>query len=218
MGFKDDITVLFGSGIDLASKKAETVKLQADLTKTNAAIEAAYAALGRAVLQGEASNQSFLSAYEASVKLVRDLEKHAAETGMRIEELNRIPAAQQQLNSQLASTVPTGACPSCGAIVSVSSLYCPTCGNNLQQLKEHYLWCPTCNTYSDEGMSFCINCGSRLRPLPVAPERAVPASGEQMQEEPTVPDPPSAPVCPSCGNPVNPEDAFCGACGTRLNA
>ena len=152
MGFKDDITVLFGSGIDLAGKKAETVKLQADLAKTKEAIEAAYAALGRAVLQGEASNQSFLNVYEASVSSVRELEKHVAQTNARIEELNRTPAAPQQP----ASAVPTGPCPSCGTTVSVSSPYCPTCGSNLQQLKEHYLWCPSCSTYSEEGMSFCI--------------------------------------------------------------
>lgn len=214
MGFKDDITVLFGSGIDLAGKKAETVKLQADLAKTKEAIEAAYAALGRAVLQGEASNQSFLNVYEASVSSVRELEKHVAQTNARIEELNRTPAAPQQP----ASAVPTGPCPSCGTTVSVSSPYCPTCGSNLQQLKEHYLWCPSCSTYSEEGMSFCINCGSRLQPLPVAPERVVATSEEQAKEEPVAPEPPSAPVCPGCGSPVESGDVFCGVCGTRLNA
>lgn len=217
MSIKDDITVLFGSGIDLAGKKAETIKLQADLTKTTAAIEAAYAALGRAVLQGEAPNSTFLSAYESKVNSVIELEKRAAEIGSRIEELDRAASAPKQ-SAPYATMAPTGACPSCGAMVAVSSPYCPMCGNNLQTLKQRYVWCPSCNAYFEEGTAFCINCGSRLQQLPVAPERVTERPVDTaVPVEPVNPEPAPS-VCPGCGNPVEPGDVFCGVCGTRLNA
>lgn len=217
MGIKDDITVLFGNGIDLAGKKAETIKLQADLTKTTAAIEAAYAALGRAVLQGEASNQTFLRSYESQVSSVTELEKHAAETGSRIEGLNRATAVPKQQMSFATTMVPMGTCPSCGTMVAVSSPYCPMCGSNLRTLKERYVWCPSCNAYFEEGTTFCINCGSRLQQLPVAPERVAEHPVETaVPVEPVNPEPASS-ICPGCGNPVDPGDMFCGVCGTHLN-
>lgn len=127
MGIKDNFTVLFGSGIDYAGKKAETIKLQADLTKTAASIESAYAALGRAVMREESANESFLAVYGSRVSAVRELERHAAETQARIDELSRTQGVPSAAFAALPKTAPVGKCPACGASVLVDSMFCPTC-------------------------------------------------------------------------------------------
>lgn len=235
MGIKDNFTVLFGSGIDYAGKKAEEIKLQADLTKTNASIESAYAALGRAVMGEESANQSFLAVYGPQVKAVHELERHAAEIRARIDELSRAQATSVAAPQTFPSTTPVGQCPRCGSLVSVSSMLCPSCGDNLAALKAAYTKCPSCGAFYDSSTVFCVDCGARVEPLPVSESAlasfATQPSASAMPESSAMPAPP-APVsfaqpqsiseqpalmtCPGCGEPVGDGDLFCGGCGTRL--
>lgn len=240
MGIKDNFTVLFGSGIDYAGKKAETIKLQADLTKTAASIESAYAALGRAVMREESANESFLAVYGSRVSAVRELERHAAETQARIDELSRTQGVPSAF-AALPKTAPVGKCPACGASVLVDSMFCPTCGDNLAALKAAYAKCPNCGAFYDANTVFCIECGTRVEPLSVAEQRPEAAPSVQpeipvqpvqvqmpvqlqpvqpqvpVQPQPApVPSPPVMMVCPSCGERVDDTDSFCGGCGARL--
>lgn len=241
MSIKDNFTVLFGSGIDYAGKKAEAIKLQADLTKTNESIKSAYAALGRAVMREESANESFLAAYGPQVNAVCELERHAAETQARIDELSRAQGTSVAAPAALPRTAPVGKCPACGTSVSVDSLFCPSCGDNLAALKAAYTKCPSCGAFYDSSTVFCVDCGARVEPLPVAESASVPFASQPSA--PAVPESPAMPMsqassaspapvsfaqpqptseqpvmmtCPGCGEPVGDGDLFCGDCGTRL--
>ncbi|HIY79652.1 MAG TPA: zinc ribbon domain-containing protein [Candidatus Olsenella excrementavium] len=215
MSIKDDITVMFGNGLNLAGKQTEKLRLQAELAETESAVEAAYAELGRMIVQGRGSDDVFLSTYGVQVGAVRGLEQRALEIQQRIAALDGARVT--------GHSVPMGACPACGSKVPVTAVRCPTCGDNLASLKARYRRCPSCNEYYDDDAQFCIACGARTEPLTeslyAAPEKAVDIAptGPAMisvQESPS----PIAVVCPSCGGAVSQDDLFCGVCGTRLKS
>lgn len=211
MSIKDDITVMFGNGLNIAGKQTEKMRLQAELAETKSVVEAAYAELGRMVVQGKESDDVFLSTYGVQVGSVRDLEQHVLEIQQRIAALDGARASSH--------SVPMGACPACGSKVPVTAVRCPTCGDNLASLKAHYRRCPSCNEYYDNDAQFCIACGARTEPLCTAPEKAVDMAPTGSAVTPVQESLSSvAVVCPSCGGAVSPDDLFCGACGTRLKS
>lgn len=218
MAVKDDMMIFFGNVIDKGGKKARELQLQAELTKTNSSIEAAFEALGRAVMGGEGTNPSFLAVYGAQVNHIKELEQHARDTQAEIERLSVIDAAASVGVSTAAAipaaSVPVVACPACGAAVPLSAQYCPACGDNLARAKAGYTWCPACGAYYDAEISFCMKCGKSVEALPVAPSRALSAAPEGdgaagASEQ-------VAPTCPACGSEVDPADRFCGSCGAKL--
>lgn len=217
MGIKEGFAVMFGNGIDIAERQAEKMKLQAELTRTKSSIESAYADFGRSVVQSEGSNQSFMNVYGVQVTAIKSLEQRSLEIQQRISELEG--------DQRSGQTVPTGLCPACGTPVLVSAPRCPSCGNDLADLKVRYCCCPSCGTYYDAEVKFCMKCGTKTEPVSVvasqitarAFESGDQESVQEAQEEPVVPAVPTVPVCPECGGPVSPGDLFCGTCGTRLN-
>lgn len=56
---------------------------------------------------------------------------------------------------QQASSVQTTKC-SCGAVIPVSSKFCPNCGTKINQ------FCPNCGHQLQPGMKFCSECGSKI--------------------------------------------------------
>lgn len=224
MKLLDNISIMVDSGIDYAGKKAEVLKLQADLVKINKSLESAYAALGRSIMMREGTNESFLAMYGQQLSAVRELERHAAETRERIDDFSQI----QDVHTPLTKTVPEGCCPTCGASVPIDAMFCPSCGGDLAALKANFTKCPSCGAIYSRDTVFCIECGSRVKPLletDSKPDRIQPEqpaminqSGVPEQEPSVHPlyEPPSAAACPNCGEPVDVDDLFCGLCGTRL--
>ena len=179
MGLLDDMTIMFGKGMNTVDKKTQTIRAQADLARVNQEIESAYAELGRIVLQGEAGNASFVHAYAAPVEKVRGLEEQAAALTQRIAELSvreeAVPVAPAQATPGVAApaqpSVPMEACPSCGQLMPISTPFCSSCGGSLASVRERYTQCPSCHEYYSADTVFCMACGSKVEPL-VAPAAA----------------------------------------------
>lgn len=217
MGLKDDFAVLFGSGLDMAGKQAEKIRLQAELAKTKSAIDTAYASLGRTIVQGESRNEVFLRAYGTQINSVRELERRAADMLMRINELSQAEPASDT-GASLSGQMPVGSCPACGTKVTVDAVACPVCGNDLAALKAKYSRCPSCGAYYEAGTKFCIVCGSRTGSVPVAAQksRTTLEAPDTVERVPETLKAPANPVCPGCGSVVSESDVFCGSCGARI--
>lgn len=229
MGLLDDVTVIFGKGANTVDKKIQSARYQADLSKLSTDLEAAYSELGHAVLKGEGANKSFLAVYGTNVSRIKELEQQILATRKSIEELNKVDQAQS--NALSASGVPTGACPSCGAMVAVDAVRCQVCGDNLAALKHLYRRCPKCGKYYDAEAVFCIDDGERTEELSVAPALSVQsdslsvsngsdglsaAGANGVHVQPAMPGMRGEQTCPACGAAIHEADAFCGACGAPL--
>lgn len=196
MGLLDDMTIMFGKGMNTVDKKTQTIRAQADLARVNQEIESAYAELGRIVLQGEEGNASFVHAYAAPVEKVRGLEEQTAALTQRIAELSvreeAVPVAPVQAAAGVAApaqpSVPMEACPSCGQLMPISTPFCSSCGGSLASVRERYTQCPSCHEYYSADTVFCMACGSKVEPLvaPAAAPAAVqaPASATAVVTEP----------------------------------
>lgn len=205
MAFFDDVSVLVGKGMNSVDKKAQTIKLQANLSTVNDSLKKAYIEFGQAVYANERSNSYFASSYSAQIDRISDLEGKAAEIHRQIDEINRaqsVPPSPAPVGSG-QSGVPTGHCANCGCQVSISYQRCPQCGNNLADLKSRYVWCPSCGAYYpvEDEIRFCMNCGHPTEPVPVAEpltapgQTAVPAAEPESAPVPTpTPEPVSAPT------------------------
>ena len=196
MGLLDDMTIMFGKGMNTVDKKTQAIRAQADLARVNQEIESAYAELGHIVLQGEAGNASFVHAYAAPVEKVRGLEEQAATLTQRIAELSvreeAVPVAPVQATPGVAAPtqpyVPMEACPACGQPMPISTPFCSSCGGSLASVRERYTQCPSCHEYYSADTVFCMACGSKVEPLvaPAAAPAAVqaPASATAVVTEP----------------------------------
>ena len=228
VGIFDDMTVLLGRGMDAADKRSQLIKIQSELNQIAKSKELALAELGRAVLEQEGSDKLFVSKFAAQVKAVGDLEEREDLLRKRIEDLQTGKTLVSGFAMQTANAAVEGcACPSCGAMVTLDAMYCPSCGDNLATLKENYRICPRCNVYYHSDYAFCETCGSKTEalPLPQSPMSNLESghtsewiSGEgvegvalgtsQGRDE-------GEDSCPSCGALRKPGTAFCGACGNR---
>ena len=81
-------------------------------------------------------------------------------------------------------------CPSCGSDVTFGKKFCPNCGAAMSAKKTNT--CPNCGAEVEVGKKFCAECGSSM---------------ENLDKE----------KCPSCGEFVNKGEKFCPNCGATMS-
>ena len=58
------------------------------------------------------------------------------------------------------------------------------------------MYCPNCGAKSEDGMAFCVRCGTKLNPAPAPAEAAAPPSAQQEAPPPPPQRAPAPPVTP----------------------
>lgn len=202
MGFMDDINVLMGQGINVANKKTQAMRLQADLKDASKQKDAALLELGRAVYMREAANP----AYADQIRNIANLESQ--ESALR----QQIDALQGGGGKSISSQT----CPACSAPVSLDMPFCPSCGDNLASLKAGFRRCPDCGRYYTTDFSFCEFCGKATVALEVS-KTVAPSGGTASGMGSTRSAANAVGICPHCKEPVKAGSAFCGKCGKRIH-
>lgn len=245
MGYFDGMKVMLGRGMDVADRKSQELRLQAELSKIDVSLGSAYAALGRVAYSNPTITTLMQRECPDAYGAVAALLQEEQDVRGRIEELQR-----QAVSTGAPSLSRTRhfRCAKCGAHVTLDLAYCPSCGDNLSELKGQYRTCPNCGTYHAADSVFCMQCGAKTVEVPVAPIQSLNVVGavtdngalnadphvrnaSQITVGPTASDDaevlvtpakdvasaPASPTCPKCGAAVASDDMFCGECGMRLN-
>lgn len=166
MGYFDDMTYLFGRGMNAMDKKTQEFRLQSDLGRVETDLESAYAALGKAVFDHPSLTAAVRHDCPRECDDVATLLQVRADICQRIDDLRRQAAAAYAPVPRQEGWL---SCPRCNAPVTLDLSYCSNCGDNLANLKRHYRVCPACGRYYGEDSLFCIQDGGRTAELPVAP-------------------------------------------------
>lgn len=218
------MTVLLGRGMDAADKKTQTIKLQAEMSHLGARKEKALAELGRALLMQEGGNPALMAAFPDQIRAIEDLETQEEALRQRIDALQ---------NSSVLSAIKTTntvaqeySCPACGSSVTLDTMFCPNCGDNLAVLKSQFRRCPNCDTYYPSDALFCEKCGSRTEDLVVAKTPGMPVVQESHVDAEASPNAVDSvetsnaatdvQICQKCGAPIVANASFCGKCGSPL--
>jgi hypothetical protein len=166
MGLFDDVTVILGRSMDSADRRNHESKLNAELNKKLSEKENLLAQLGRSVLQKEGNKKEFIAEYASLIKAIGDLELYCKNLQQQIKELQREDVLVGDASLGIANAVSNGCCCTvCGTAVSLESMFCPMCGDDLSTLKSRYRRCTSCGSYSPASASFCEKCGSPTAPL-----------------------------------------------------
>lgn len=165
MGYFDGMKVMLGRGMNAADRKSQELRLQAELSKIDASFESAYAALGKASYSHPNLSSLLQREYPDEYNAVSALLQQEQDLRGRIEELQR--RAMVIAPSSLSQTQHFR-CAKCGAHVTLDLAYCPSCGDNLSELKSQFRICPNCGTYHPADSVFCMHCGTKTIEIPVA--------------------------------------------------
>lgn len=246
MGYFDEMKNMLGRGMNVADRKTQELRLQADLSRISSSLESAYSTLGKALYTHPAFASQIQRECPGEYNVVASLLKEEQSVRRRIEEVQQQAA---MTNLQAYRQAGKFSCPKCGTFVTLDMAFCPTCGDNLSELKSRYRVCPNCNTYYDSDSVFCVQCGSKTIEVPIAKavqryveDKEIPSDTPQVTEPSTqddsqasidsspdhetqdveahiVEDPliPKPLTCPRCGAVISADAAFCGECGARLN-
>ena len=164
MGYFDNMRVMLGKGMNAADRKTQELRLQAELGRIDLSLESAYAALGKVAYSHPSLatqiRQECPGEYNAVTSLLQDEQSLRG----RIEDLQRQAMTAVPVSGPMRQFL----CMKCGTPVTLDIAYCPTCGDNLSELKAQYRLCPNCNTYHTSDSMFCIQCGSQTVEVPVA--------------------------------------------------
>ncbi|MDO4539057.1 MAG: zinc-ribbon domain-containing protein [Coriobacteriales bacterium] len=164
MGYFDEMKAMLGKGMNAADRKTQELRLQTELSKIGSSLDSAYAALGKASYSHPALaaqiQRECPDEYRAVASLLQD------EQSIR----GRIDGLQHQIAASAPAPKPARQffCAKCGTPVTLDIAYCPSCGDNLSELKARYRMCPNCNTYHTSDSMFCMQCGSKTVEVPVA--------------------------------------------------
>lgn len=122
------------------------------------------------------------------------------------------------------ATIEKSQCPSCGADVTLTSMFCPNCGANVSAIHEHRVVqrriCRHCGRPNPQELHFCSYCfcslaDAKVENLQVVYDHRVLEDGavRQVYLEGIAG---KSIVCPNCGTLNKPDEAFCVNCGLQL--
>ena len=177
MAFFDNLknkTISMGNQVsDMARNSSEQWKLEGEIRKLNADIDAVYMAIGKAVFDERMTGEK--ADPEEQIRAILDLKKQIEEKEQKIDEIkSRIP------------------CPNCGKIMPAGTNFCTYCGSPMEKQEQEpvrgeELRCPNCGRPVQPSHAFCMNCGAKLKAPEPEPEEAGAAyaeeSGAAYQEE-----------------------------------
>ena len=149
--------------MNVADKRTQILRLQAELGRIDQELELAFANFGRSVYAVSGYDSAFTSEHEVQIKTIE-------------QQINRERAVKQQIEElQKSLAVPFESpveeryrCLRCGHYVTLDSAYCESCGDNLAELKSKYRLCEICHRYYPADTNFCENCGTKTISIPIA--------------------------------------------------
>ena len=165
MGYFDEMKIMLGKGVNVADRKTQEIRLQAELSRIGSSLESAYSALGKVVYSHPTLAGQVQRECPGEYNGVSSLLKEAQSIREQIGELQRQAAVAAAPSFRQPARF---FCANCGGSVSLDMAYCPFCGDNLSDLKSQYRKCPSCGTYYSTDVIFCVECGSKTVEVPVA--------------------------------------------------
>ncbi len=118
----------------------------------------------------------------------------------------------------------TSQCPSCGAAIALTAIFCDKCGTSVADLHEHRVVqrkvCPQCGRPNSLESHFCSYCFTSLAEADTEDMQVVHESrnlGEMSVRQVMLESPNGKKlVCPNCGTLNSREEEFCESCGLKL--
>lgn len=187
----------------IASLDVERTNCQQEL----AAIEAAAAA-------EEAAAQTFVCTHCGARISATDL--FCSSCGTSMETIKAEIAAQNPVAAPISASGRT--CASCGAPMADDDIFCMNCGSKAEPAATAAPEEPAANTIPEEPAASTT---------PEEPTPLEPVPGEIPVSTPTEVTPvtaapvdvaPASRICPTCGATLSDDSAFCGSCGTKIEA
>ncbi len=228
MAFFDDLGRRISQAGQGAIKKtrnvADTVRINADISDQERAVNNLYNQIGRAYFSIHGSEPD---------ERLKELVYSVKETNKRIEELKK----------QLSSMNDTCGCARCGAMNPEGSLFCTVCGARLEaEERPAQVFCTNCGRMISEGTVFCNYCGFEQKEVkqdPAEPEAQPSAAAEPesaaepenvevpesaAEQDKTITDDDTKPesgeasavFCKACGAKAEQGALFCTVCGKKL--
>ena len=179
MGYFDDMKVMLGKGMNAADRKTQELRLQAELSRIGSSLESAYAALGKVVYSHPTLATQIQGECPGEFNAVTSLLKDDQNVRGRIEDLQRQAVAPAPAPRPVRQFL----CTKCGTPVTLDLAYCPSCGDNLSELKTQYRMCPNCKTYHTSDSMFCMQCGSQTVEIPIAQAIQNTSDGKPTQDD-----------------------------------
>lgn len=116
------------------------------------------------------------------------------------------------LKAELQALRAVAKCPSCGAEVPTSSMFCNACGTAMPNAADKTnaqpadsVKCNNCGAFVNKNMRFCTSCGTPM--VQNNTNNEVVAESVVVKES----------KCPKCGANLDDDSAFCAECGTKID-
>ena len=164
---------------------------------------------------------------ECGALLSADADNKTADISEQTPEIGLVVPSEQPLAETDYTTLPTpetAKCPSCGAQVPVTAIYCNKCGANVAALHEHRIvrrrLCPFCGKPNPMEAGLCKHCfgsmeGGNVVEMQVEHVTSYVGDSAVMQTVLSDMDGQKQ-VCPNCGALNDPDEEFCDTCGLKL--
>lgn len=149
-----------------------------------------------------------------------------ADTGDYDVEIRSVAGEVADLYGNGAAVTPSemSKCPSCGAAVPITSIFCNRCGASVADLHEHRIVqrkvCPQCGRPNALESHFCSYCFASLANAETEDMQVVHESqhlGEMTVRQVMLESPSGKKaICPNCGTLNDKTEDFCECCGLKL--
>lgn len=180
---------------------------------------------------GEVNDKSYTHCINCGAALAVDVQEDydtapviADTDDIVLEPVNAVADGMNAYGSVMMTPSETAKCPSCGAVIPLTAIFCNKCGASVADLHDHRVVqrkvCPHCGRANSLESHYCSYCYCSLAEAETEEMQVVHEShhlGEVTVRQAFLENPDGKKlICPNCGTLNNKDEAFCVNCGLKL--